>query len=169
VASGGSPAVADAVGITSEVVGGLAFDVALFYLPGKIPSAFRLLPKSVGPMEAGIKFEARQLTELGLAKNTGVWRPTVAQTQSAVLKVVVGKPKYSLGGQLRGTILDSVETGFLELKHGRSVLGSTYQLRLQTYRALIEGKPLTLRTKRPINPAFREWLIRWGVKIEELK
>ena len=117
-------------------------------------------------LKAGVNFEAEQLVQLGLEKNTTVWRPTIEQTQSAAFKVIVGKPKYTSGGLLRGSILEATEPGFLEIKSGRSVLNSTYQLRLQTYRSLVEDTPYTIRTTRPVNPQFRSWLERWGVTIE---
>jgi len=62
--------------------------------------------------------------------------------------------------------MDSVQGGFLEIKGGGSVLESTYQLRLQTYRSLIETTPLTIQTTRPISIEFGQWLNRWGVTIE---
>jgi hypothetical protein len=127
-------------------------------------------PTSVSnPLRAGVEFEAQQLAELGLPKNTTVWRPTIEQTQSAAFKVIVGEAKYTKGGLLKGSILDATETGLLEIKGGRSVLDSTYQLRLQTYRSLIESQPYTIRTTRPINPPFRDLLQRWGVKVEGIE
>lgn len=126
----------------------------------------RNAPTQMNPLKAGVDFEARQLAELGLPKNTTVWRPTVEQTQSAAFKVIVGEAKYTKGGVLKGTILDATDAGFVELKGGSSVLESSYQLRLQTYRSLIEGQPYTIRTTRPINPTFQDWLQRWGVKVE---
>jgi hypothetical protein len=39
-------------------------------------------------------------------------------------------------------------------------------LRLMTYRSLIAAEPLTIRTTRPVVPAFQEWLDRWGVTVE---
>lgn len=41
------------------------------------------------------------------------------------------------------------------IKGGSSPLGSTYQLRLMTYRALVENEPLTILTTRPGVPSFR--------------
>ena len=48
---------------------------------------------------------------------------------------------------LKGSILDATETGLPEIKGGSSVLDSTYQLRLQTYREgmgarLVSGRPM---------------------------
>ncbi|WP_417375972.1 polymorphic toxin-type HINT domain-containing protein [Gimesia maris] len=121
------------------------------------------------PLKAGVNFEAEQLAELGLSKNNTVWRPTVEQTESVAFKVIVGDPKYTKGGLPKGTTLDATEAGLLEIKHGRSALGSTYQLRLQTFRSLTEGTPYTIRTTRPINPTFQNWLQRWGVIVEGIK
>jgi RHS repeat-associated protein len=123
--------------------------------------------KAINPMEAGRAFEAAQLADLGVAKNTTVFRPTLADTQSATFKVIVGDPKYTPGGQLRGTILDSTQKGFLEVKGGRSPLGDSYQLRLQTYGALKQSAPYKIRTTRPITREFSEWLRRWGATIEK--
>lgn len=66
-----------------------------------------------------------------------------------------------------GTAVDIAETaGSMELKGGTKMMESSYQLRLQTYRALKMDTPLTIRTTRPINPTFTDWLNRWGVKVE---
>jgi len=83
-------------------------------------------------------------------------------------KAIVGDPRYTAGGLARGTVLDSVEHGLAEIKSGSSSLDSTYQLRLQTYRALTEKQRLTIYTSRPIRPPFREWLDPKGVKIKPL-
>ncbi len=117
-------------------------------------------------MQQGVAFEAQQLAQLGLPKNNTVWRPTLSQTESAAFKVVVGEAKYTQGGLLKGTTIDATQGGFLEIKGGSSVLDSTYQLRLQTYRSLIENKPFTIQTTRPVNQTFSDWLQRWGVKVE---
>jgi RHS repeat-associated protein len=122
----------------------------------------------MSPMKAGKAFEARRLGELGLERNTSVWRPTSQQMESSAFKVIVGKAKRtSRRGKPKGTRLDSIQGDLLELKGGRSTLNSTYQLRLQVYMSVMEGTPLTLRTTRPINPTFRGWLKRWGVQIED--
>jgi len=117
-------------------------------------------------MRAGQVFEGNVLAAQNLAKNTGVWRPTAAQIDSSAFKVVVGDARYTRGGLPRGTILDSVEGGFLEIKGGRSILDSTYQLRLQTYRSLVENTPLTIQTTRPVSIEFGQWFTRWGGRIE---
>src|SRR5262249_52455903 len=66
-------------------------------------------------LKAGVNFEAQQLAEIGLSKNTTVWRPSLEQTESAAFKVIVGKPKYTSSGSLRGTTLDSTDAGFVEI------------------------------------------------------
>jgi len=80
----------------------------------------------------------------------------------------VGRPLYTVRGIARGTIVDSVADGLAEIKSGSSILNSTYQLRLQTYRSVIEERPLRIYTSRPIDIDFGQWLDPWGVKIEPL-
>jgi len=116
-------------------------------------------------LEAGRLYEASRLLQMGQPKNTMVWRPTLADIDSATFKVVVGDPRYTPGGQLRGTIYDATEMSLLELKSGSSPLGSNYQLRLQTYGALKAGRPYIIETTRPINSRFAAWLKRWGVEV----
>jgi RHS repeat-associated protein len=114
----------------------------------------------------GRAWEAAELAKAGLAGNDEVWRPTAEQIASAAFKVIVGPAKYTAKtGLAVGVKVDSIG---LELKGGVKVLESSYQLRLMTYRALVVGEPLTLRTARPINPTFEAWLIRWGVTIEKV-
>jgi hypothetical protein len=119
-------------------------------------------------LAAGQAFEAEQLAALNLPKNTSVWRPTLAETQSAAFKIIVGEAKFTEGGLLSGIIFDAAEGGLLEIKGGSSVLSSSYQVRLEVYRALQLGQTLTLRTTRPINPTFLDWLQRWGVIVDVL-
>jgi hypothetical protein len=90
-------------------------------------------------------------------------RPSQADINSAAFKVIVGEPQYTSIGLPKGTIFDATKGGLLEIKGGSSPLGSSYQLRLQTYFALKEGENLTIETTRPINPTFNDWLNRWGV------
>ena len=120
---------------------------------------------SPAQLVAGQAWEAAQLAEQGLVKNTAVWRPTAEQIQSAAFKVIVGEAKFTQGGKAVGVIVDAAG---VEIKGGSSVLESTYQLRLMTYRALVTGENLTIRTSRPVAPAFGEWLTRWGVTIEKV-
>ena len=121
-------------------------------VPGMAAAANALRPGLgrvgvVTPLKAGVEFEAQQLAALGRTKNDMVWHPSLEQTQSAAFKVIVGEAKYTPGGLLRGTTLDAIDAGLLEIKGGGSPLDSSYQLRLQTYRSLIEAQPYTLRTQ----------------------
>ncbi len=115
----------------------------------------------------GQAHELRKLTALGLEKNSGIWRPGPGDIESAAFNVIVGKPRFTPIGEPVGTILDSANTGFLrEIKGGSSTLDSSYQLRLQTYYSLKTGQPYIIDTTRPVNPAFGDWLRRWGVTVE---
>ena len=62
-----------------------------------------------------------------------------------------------------GVVTDSIG---LEIKGGGTPLYSTYQLRLMTYRALVENEPLTILTTRTPNAPFADYLARWGVTVE---
>jgi hypothetical protein len=119
-------------------------------------------------LTSGQAAEALALEALKITKNTSVWRPTPEQIRSLAFKSIVGDPRYTTTGLARGTVLDSVESGFSEIKSGSSTLDSTYQLRLQTYRALVENKPLTIYTNRPVDVHFGHWLNPRGVQIEPL-
>lgn len=119
-------------------------------------------------LASGQAAEALALEALKIAKNTSVWRPTPEQIHSLAFQSIVGHPRYTSTGLARGTVLDSVESGFSEIKSGSSTLDSTYQLRLQTYRALIEKTPLTIYTNRPVDLEFGRWLNPRGVQIEPL-
>lgn len=112
--------------------------------------------------------EAQALQSLRLTKNTEVWRPSPAQVVSPDFEQIVGPAHYTATGLVRGTVLDSVVPELAEIKAGSSVLDSSYQLRLQTYRAVIEGRPLTIYTSRPVGPDFRHWLAPHGVEIKPL-
>jgi len=124
----------------------------------KIPSALR----------SGQAAEAQALGALHIAKNTDVWRPSPEQMDSPAFRKIVGSPHFTARGRARGTVLDSVEGGLAEIKSGASVLNSTYQLRLQTYRAVVEDRPLKIYTNRPVDLEFGQWLNPWGVQIEPL-
>jgi len=114
-------------------------------------------------MDMGRVIEAEILAARSALKETAVWRPSVEQANSAAFRVIVGEARYTIGGRLRGTIVDAVtETGLLEIKSGTSLLTSSYQLRLQVYRSLVENTPLTIQTSRPLDPIFRTWLHNWG-------
>jgi hypothetical protein len=116
----------------------------------------------------GRAFEAQQLRDLGEPANTQVFRPTADQLASSAFRVIVGTPKYTPTGRPVGTIIDAASG--VELKHGASVLSSSYQLRLQTYRSLVLLEmPYTIRTTRPVNASFAGWLNRWGVTLEHVR
>jgi hypothetical protein len=119
-------------------------------------------------LSSGHSAEERALRALRVAKNTEVWRPSLQQVASPDFRAIVGQPLYTVRGIARGTIVDGVGEGLAEIKSGRSVLNSTYQLRLQTYRSVIEERPLKIYTNRPVDVAFGQWLDPWGVKIEPL-
>ncbi len=116
----------------------------------------------------GQEAEARALGALRLNKNTSVWRPSPEQVQSPEFRQIVGQPLFTARGVARGTVLDSTESGLTEIKSGSSILSSTYQLRLQTYRSVAEEQPLRILTDRPIDIQFGQWLNPWGVKIEPM-
>ena len=119
-------------------------------------------------LASGQAAEARALEALHLSKNTEVWRPSSEQIASAEFRQIVGQPLFTARGLPRGTVVDSEAAGLAEIKSGRSILDSTYQLRLQTYRSVIEQQPLSLYTDRPVDIEFGHWLNPWGVKIESI-
>src|SRR5206468_1590548 len=89
----------------------------------------------------------------GVGKDNVVWRPTEKDINSVAFNVIVGKPKYTPGGLPKGVIYDSATNGPLEIKSGASMLDSSYQLRLMTYRALRDVQQLTIRTRaRTLHP-----------------
>lgn len=128
------------------------------FAPAKPPEA----------LASGQAAEARALEALHLPKNTAVWRPSPAQIASPHFREVVGDPHYTSTGLVRGTVPDSVAAGLAEIKSGGSILDSSYQLRLQAYRALEEKRPLTIYTSRPVGPGFRRWLGPHGVAVKPL-
>ena len=119
-------------------------------------------------LRSGQAAEAQALQALRLEKNTEVWRPSLEQMASSDFQRIVGSPHFTARGLARGTVLDSVERELAEIKSGSSPLMSTYQLRLQTYRAVMEERPLKIYTNRPVDTDFRQWLDPWGVRIEPL-
>jgi hypothetical protein len=58
-----------------------------------------------------------------------------------------------------GVITDGIG---LEIKGGMTPLYSSYQLRLMTYRALVENEPLTILTTRTPTAPFADYLARWA-------
>jgi RHS repeat-associated protein len=144
---------------------GWAFTESAFDLLGARMAASDLSGGPTAPLRAGRAYEAEVLGELNLSKNNVVWRPDAVEVESRLFREIVGEPRYLESGLLKGTILDAVEGGNLEIKGGCSPLCSTYQLRLQVYQSVKNGVPLTLQTTRPINPTFNAWLQRWGTII----
>ncbi|WP_273455533.1 hypothetical protein [Nevskia ramosa] len=123
------------------------------------------------PLTGGKAFELESLSSQGLDSNSLVFRPTDADIKSAAFKVIVGDAKYTSSSKPVGTIFDSVDNRLLEIKTGNSVLDSSYQARLQTYRFLqlsneTPGLTFTIQTNRPLNPSFSDYLNRFGVKVE---
>ncbi|MCP4308111.1 MAG: hypothetical protein GY788_25200 [bacterium] len=114
-------------------------------------------------MRAGRASEAEILANRGLTKLTETWRPSQEQIESTLFRVVVGEPNYTRTGLPVGTIPDAAGT---EIKSGSSLMGSSYQMRLQTFRSIVTGEPLTILTTRPVNPTFMDYLTRWAVKVE---
>ena len=129
------------------------------------PAATACIPARLA---SGQEAEARALEALGLPKNTEVWRPSPVQIESDEFRRIVGRPCFTARGLPRGTIVDSAGVGLAEIKSGTSVLNSTYQLRLQTYRSVVEEQPLSIYTERPVDIQFGQWLGPWGVKIESI-
>ena len=126
------------------------------------------LSGSPSQLVAGQAAEAEQLAALNSSGKVP-FPPTPDQVNSAAFQVIVGKPKYTAAGDLVGTIYDGLTSdGLAELKNGSSVLDSSYQLRLQTYGALVNNTPLTIYTNRAINPTFQDYLTRWGVSVAPL-
>jgi RHS repeat-associated protein len=123
-----------------------------------IPSALR----------AGQLAEGPALDAIGSLGKV-IFTPTAEQIDSAAFKVIVADAKYTSTGAPISTIYDgSTASGLAEIKSGSSVLNSTYQLRLQTYGALINDQKLTIFTSRPVNSQFSAWLSRWGVSVKPL-
>jgi hypothetical protein len=81
----------------------------------------------------------------------------------AAFRVIVGTPKFTPDGRPMGVITDSIG---LEIEGGGTPPYSTYQLRLMTYRALVENEPLTILTTRTPTAPFGDYLARWGVTVE---
>lgn len=123
---------------------------------------------SPSQLVSGQAAEAQQLSALN---STGKvpFTPTPDQVNSAAFQVIVGPPQYTASGDLVSTIYDGLnEDGLAEIKTGSSTLDSSYQLRLQTYGALVNDTPLTIYTSRPVNPTFQNYLNNWGVSVQPL-
>ncbi len=137
------------------------------------PAAEEAANKVPSALSKGVDAEKKELAKLGLTKNAAVIRPTKTEVESAAFKVIVGEPKKTSGGLYKGTIYDAVTKGSLiEIKSGSSVLTSSYQLRLQVFFSLTryqkQGMQFLLKTSRPIEKSFSDWLTRWGVTVTGL-
>ena len=158
-------------GEAERVMDGLRERHAQHPLLDRALQAVRSLTPSVAspvPLRAGRSAETRALSALQREKNRETWRPSAEQVVSPEFKRIVGLPRYTERGFPRGTILDSVEGEFAEIKSGSSALNATYQLRLQAFRAWAEAKPLKIYTNRPVDPEFGRWGKPLGVAIEPL-
>ncbi|WP_325089071.1 hypothetical protein [Burkholderia contaminans] len=123
---------------------------------------------SVSPMANGKAVEGGQLNALQSAGKI-TFQPSLDQVNSVAFQLIVGQPRYTPSGSLVSTIYDgSTTTGLAELKNGSSSLGSSYQLRLQTYGSVVNGTPFTIYTSRPVNPTFSQYLNNWGVTVKPL-
>lgn len=147
-------------------------DPAMGFLGAGAPTPARAAARGVRgiprPLASGQAAEVRALGALRIRKNTEIWRPSPAQIESPDFKQIVGQAQYTDRGFARGTVVDSVETGFAEIKSGQSVLKPTYQLRLQTYRSVAEERAFRIYTNRPVDVGFGQWLSPWGVEIRPL-
>jgi uncharacterized protein YukE len=85
---------------------------------------------------AGSKFETQVLQELGLGKNTTIWRPGTAF-----------EGKTTKGGLPRGTIPDADEQGFIVEIKDTANLQARFQIRLESLYARVTGRPLWIVTR----------------------
>ena len=121
-----------------------------------------------GPLVSGLAAEALALEALKISKNTAVWRPTPEQIHSLAFKTIVGVPPGIPQQDWPAEPSLTASNQDFGNQIGVSTLDSTYQLRLQTYRALVEKQPLTIYTNRPVDVDFGRWLNPRGVQIEPL-
>ncbi len=85
---------------------------------------------------AGAKFEAQVRQELGLTKNTSIWRPGTAF-----------EGKTTKGGLPRGTIPDADEPGYIVEIKNTATLEARFQIRLESLYARITNRPLWIITR----------------------
>lgn len=112
--------------------------------------------------------EEKILKLLQLDKNKELWRPNDEQIESNKFKEIVGAIKYTKRGLYKGTVLDSTECGYTEIKSGKSPLRASYQLRLQTYKSVIDERPFTIYTDRPANKEFIRWSSLYNIKLKPI-
>lgn len=101
----------------------------------------------------------------------GMLRRNVIANRSVIwhLRRLWGSLNIRKSGQLKGAIFDGAEPGYLEIKCGSSLWTPSYQLRLQMYKATVEGKSFTIQTSRPINSEFEDRLDFWGANVTPSK
>ncbi|MPS29661.1 MAG: hypothetical protein E2576_07190 [Alcaligenaceae bacterium] len=109
------------------------------------------------------------MAQLGIPKNNTVLRPTQADFDSAAFKVIVREPKFTKGGLPKGTIFDGTAGGNLEIKGGASMLDSSYQFRLQTYRFFENEHALYDRNNPPDQSGFPELVGSIGASVARPK
>ena len=128
--------------------------------------------ETVTPMEQGRIDERTQIEADGRTHNNTVFRPTEEQVNSIEFHEIVGEAEYTAGGKIKGTIVDmhGEPNGKpnVEIKSGKSLLSSSYQLRLQVYQSTVEKIPYVLRTSRPVSSPLRELIEKNGGIIESM-
>jgi RHS repeat-associated protein len=124
------------------------------------------IASSVPPqLTFGRQWEADRLKALGLTKNTSIFAPSVADTNTDLFREIVGKPQFTGSGNPVGTIFDSIGDGNLEIKGGSSTLKTSYQIRLQAYLSTVNSKDYTIETSRPVHPNLDSYLDKWKVRV----
>ena len=123
-------------------------------------------------MEQGRIDERTQIEADGRTHNNTVFRPTEEQVNSIEFHEIVGEAEYTAGGKIKGTIVDmhGEPNGKpnVEIKSGKSLLSSSYQLRLQVYQSTVEKIPYVLRTSRPVSSPLTELIEKNGGIIESM-
>jgi hypothetical protein len=127
-----------------------------------------VLPGMLDVFTQGKAAEQKILKLLQLDKNKELWRPSEEQIESNKFKEIVGAIKFTKRGLYKGTVLDSTECGYTEIKSGKSPLRASYQLRLQTYKSVIDKRPFTIYTDRPTNKEFIRWSSLYEIKIKPI-
>jgi hypothetical protein len=122
-------------------------------------------PSSNADYDAGYDYDDVK-GRLNLVTGPGLYTggATISYTANSDLISQIGF-KNSLNTGLAATI-NKTQRGLLEIKHGSSLLGRTYQLRLMLYHSLKCGEQMTVYSPRPIRPTLRAWLDQWGVMVD---
>jgi hypothetical protein len=97
-------------------------------------------------------------------RNAGVGQRAALDTGQAGAEVRQGGGRWEMS-ILSPEFFDVTKGGYLEYKSGASMLDSSYQLRLQTYRSVTTETPFSIVTTRPVNPRFQQSLDFWGVNV----